>query len=588
MYRPQPGLGANAGDLSDVHRRGESSYVRSLLRAWAPIAHCILCITLSISVVLLDGKRLKPGERRFSETFRGDLDLRASDVTTIVSTALVIARIVGQSFMMGVAWRGAIVLLQHDGLSLSQLKNMVTYRIPTSLSGKHARSIGLALMLLLPLTVISPLLSGSVDWVAGNAYGSTEVSSIRGGFGLRHSTAEHWYYVRNYPFSRQGTVFVALGFAAQAWPSGGLNTSDGGWHRYVAWREAELYTMVQHVPMPFIGVHSISWDSKIEYWVEDILHEPTSALHTTNAFGLDRGNSLFFKVKNATFPDCDQPARVITDTWKAAVLVGKYPQDNCLSMATKRWNGFSESRTAFYFNARTGCCWAIATVKFTVGIRYFESGKYVSNRTVEALRDKRGSSPRVVGDQWAECAIHMLADMMACLPMMQKGNVAFGKRNLTAYTERLIRQSYPSVRGALYPYSPVPAHLNSRRPVQYLQAQVDRVRVLVWLVLNLLLPVSALLMFWVEKASEGSGRRRNPVLDPALALLLTDVRDILGEDANGISNMSYLTKSDTQSIGKLRLGPINIPSSHAGVVFAVTKERKHVSRGRETEGEPGT
>ena len=105
---------------------------------------------------------------------------------------------------------------------------------------------------------------------------------------------------------------------------------------------------------------------------------------------------------------------------------------------------------------------------------------------------------------------------------------------------------------------------------------MDLVRVGVWLILNLLLPVSALLLLWIEKASERSGRRRTPIIDTAIAALLTDIRDALVEDRGGISNMSYLTSDDAKSIGKLILTPVDISGTGADVVFAVTKKKKRM------------
>jgi len=95
MVWGKPGPGTNS-----VHRRGESRYKRLLYRTRAPIAHCILCIALSVLlIVALNGRRLKPEERQsYMDIFRGDTNLRASDITTLVSAVLVVLRIVGQSY----------------------------------------------------------------------------------------------------------------------------------------------------------------------------------------------------------------------------------------------------------------------------------------------------------------------------------------------------------------------------------------------------------------------------------------------------------------------------------------------------------
>ena len=60
------------------------------------------------------------------DIFRGDINLRATDVTTLVSIALLVLRTVGQSFVLAAVWRSAMVLLQHEGLNLGQLNTMIT------------------------------------------------------------------------------------------------------------------------------------------------------------------------------------------------------------------------------------------------------------------------------------------------------------------------------------------------------------------------------------------------------------------------------------------------------------------------------
>ncbi|RPB19918.1 hypothetical protein L211DRAFT_895626 [Terfezia boudieri ATCC MYA-4762] len=560
-----------------VLRRGESRYRRFILQTWVPVIHCMFCTILSLClVVFLDGRQLKPEERKsYFDIFRGDTNLRVSDVTTLVSSALMVTRTVSQSFMMGVAWRCAMVLLQHDGLNLGQLNRMVSYRVPTAWTGKYAWLIALVLILLLPSRVVSPLLSGSIDWVAEDAYVmGNEASQILGGFGLRLYTESDWWWVKNDQGSRVGAVYTALGYAAQAFFDGQSNGSDWGRHRYIAWDDAALNTIVEDVPMPYIDIHSISWDNQFETWTDDIFREPYRTFYTSLSFFNTVGISIFFKEKDAQFPASEQPARVITDAWKFAVLVGRgsdQQKQDCLSIATSRWDGLSESHMTLKHISGADNCWAQATVNFTIGIRYFERGIYVGNRIVEALPDSINNSPHMVGDTWAEYALYLVSDMLSSLPVVKRGNIVDHNRNLTQYAEGLIRQSYLSMRAVLYPYRPPTANLKSQRPISYLTAQVDQMRVWIWLALNLLLPLSAVIMLAVESAVEKSGRGRNSLVDTVLAPLLTDVRDILVEDERGISNMSYLTNEDTKSIGKLRLTPVDIPGP-VGCAYAVTKK----------------
>ena len=99
-----------------------------------------------------------------------------------------------------------------------------------------------------------------------------------------------------------------------------------------------------------------------------------------------------------------------------------------------------------------------------------------------------------------------------------------------------------------------------------------RVRVLVWLILSLLLPVSGVVLFWVENRSTGGRRLHNPLVDTALAPLLTDVREVLLDDVNSVPNISYLTSGDKNSIGKLALTTIDV---QGGVVFGMVKKEAY-------------
>jgi len=565
-----PGPGANTSRSRYIHRvyrKGESLSMRLFFETWVPLSHCAICIILSVWLVtVLDGAWLKREEgHKTMDIFRGKRGIQASDVTTGVSAALVVLRTVGHCFMMGVAWRAAMVLLQHDGLTLSQLNTMITYRVPATWSGQHAWLIALALMILLPPTFISPLLSGSVDWVEGDGPGSN-TSEVKAGFGLRQYKEADWDKVSRLPEARLGVLYCALGYAAQAWCGPDSTRYYWGWHRYVAWEEATINTIVYNVPMPFIELQ-ISWDGKINDTTRQTLRQPSSLSHADLPFSEVVGNALFFKTQNTSFPTIptEEPPSAISDTYKVAVLLSTDNQSDCSAITEPAWANGSWSHFERFSESES--CWAVATVNLTVGIRYFGTGKYVGTRLVEA---DLGTNHTSQGDSWAQVTLYFLTDMMTMLPIVKKGDMSDDHTNITEYTEMLIRQSYLSTRAALHVFQPPEKHIKCVSNSTYIQAKVDCVRVWAWLILNLLLPASAFIMLWVERKSRESGKRRKPVFDTALAPLLTDVREVLAEDKNGISNMSYLTSSDTASVGKLTITPVDTGS---GVVFALTKKR---------------
>jgi len=87
----------------------------------------------------------------------------------------------------------------------------------------------------------------------------------------------------------------------------------------------------------------------------------------------------------------------------------------------------------------------------------------------------------------------------------------------------------------------------------------------------------------MENAEKGN--MRAPALSPALIPLLTDVREVLVEDENGLSNMSYLTNENSKRFGKIKLG---IQSTGEGMpaVYGlhVARDERHKERRRSERG----
>jgi len=149
------------------------------------------------------------------------------------------------------------------------------------------------------------------------------------------------------------------------------------------------------------------------------------------------------------------------------------------------------------------------------------------------------------------------------------------RRNLTKATEVLVRQSYLAVRQELGEHIPDPRYLTTQRLTLYLEARVDRVRVLAWLVLNIMVGGAGCIIGLVELGSKG----RQEVVSTALAPLMTDVREILVADENGISDISYLTRKDKKSITKVRLKsiPVREPQGSRGkILWALLGESQTV------------
>lgn len=517
--------------------------VRSALQWWAPVTQSVLSVLLAAVLVWgVDRTLYASGQRDSYWNIFTDSSLRPSDITTLVSASLVAIRLATQSLVALVAWQCVRILLQNDGLNLSQLDTMITYRLPRAWSGRHACLIGLVLLMMIPSGFIAPVLSGAIDWKPAVNY--EETKSVRAGFGpLDRGTERIWINLMNKTHERLVMLNSALGRASVSWID---ETTDRNWtslgrYRYVARdRAPKLNSEVKDVPIPIIEVHSISWSDPLEDWVWPFIRYQSRVIYTPGGDRRDQtytiGNAILFQ-QNMTFPTSPRNAEVFSTTRKIAVLVGKHgvylngaPSEDVTNMtdarceleplrSAKRWEGISNWTLV---PGIWGNCWAVGNINFSTGIRYFDTGRYIMDRTIEANSTGKDAE-NLVGDTWSEYTTFMLSDIMSTLPSAKLNLRANG--NLTQYTEELIHQSYTAMRTALFPFTPEPSDLKTQRPVAYVQAKVDRIRVVVWLVLNLLLPVSVLIVSLIERPC-----MRNTLAETTLGLLLTDVRQVVHEE----------------------------------------------------------
>ena len=569
MFR-EVSQGYNIIDPSEkvVERKGELA--RLYIWTWASLAHLVLSLGLALSLVLgLHGTNIYPGDcTSLTHIFKDTARVHVSDITTLISASLVAIRITGQAVMVSTVWRCTIVLLQHDGLDLLQLNTMITYRIPSVWSGRRAWPIVLALVFMFPAVYNTPLVSGSVDWVTSIVYDNS--TTLLGGFGSYSRSDRFWDEFKgpDIDLARLDFLFNAPGNAALTW-SDDKSAAGTGQYRFIARKAAPVGSLVENVAVPYVEVHRISWDQDREEWALEKLFNQSQILYaigrSVTGHTFNTGNAVLFD-QNIAFPPSErQNATILSAKKQVAVLIAggagtELDEWNCRNITL--WHDVSAVKKE---SSPRLACWALGTVEFTVGIRYFDSARFLSNRTVEARPDTHGMQ-KVVGDSWSEYAIYMLSDMMSTYPGTRTNYTAVG--NLTLYTEALIRQSYTALRTTLYPYTPEKPELKLLKPITFLQARVSRLRVFSWLFLNLLLPTAVILISWLETRTSDHCKR-NPIVDTALAPLLTDVREALARDTNGVSNMSYLTDTDSKIIGKLQLKAIELPDGQT--VFALER-----------------
>jgi len=479
-----------------------------------------------------------------------------------------------------------MILLQHDGLSLGQLDNMISYRIPTTWSGRHSIKMALVILMMFPSPYIAPLVSGAIDWRSTEMY-QAHSETVIGGFGrFEWDEVSDWFFndhmLSSYQFALASGAFQC---AVQSWDfiNGDLMCPEGT-YRYIAIQAAKPTTRVENVPMPFIKVHSITWDDNWPAWAQSIVFDQRKIRYgAVFDSPLNFASSGMVFDNDTTLPNSLLNSATVFEARKKVAMVTSHGENllgsNCTATFAGLWDGMEN--ITLKVDKQGNHCYALGTIHFTAGIMYFPIGTYINNHTVEARLDSRVDSmtkSRLIGDPWAEYCSKILTEPMHMIPLMYPGTTDHRPRNLTQATEVLVRQSYLAVRQQLGVHIPDPRNLTTQSLTLYLEARVDHIRVLTWLVLNIMVGGAGCIIGLVELGSKG----RPEVISTVLAPLMTDVREILVADENGISGISYLTRKDKKSIKKVRLKSIRVPEpqgSHASRVSHESGESKE-SRGK--------
>jgi hypothetical protein len=173
----------------DVKKKCENPARQRFLTIWLLPLHAVLVIILAISLIkYVDCMLVNPSNANRKSD--GKTLLRASDVTTIISFATVVIRLVTSSWCSIAAWRCAFILLE-AGLDLQQFSRTVSWRMPTEFKGQNSVTVTLVLLLIFPSTVITPIVTGAIDWQAAFSFkdGGSLMSVLVGA----NSSIWYWY-----------------------------------------------------------------------------------------------------------------------------------------------------------------------------------------------------------------------------------------------------------------------------------------------------------------------------------------------------------------------------------------------------------
>ncbi|KAI8669883.1 hypothetical protein NCS56_00791700 [Fusarium sp. Ph1] len=533
-----------------------------------PILHILWCILLVLCMVfLLDGYHaILPDAPRYVD---GQLRLRVSDVTTIISAALVVTRLLVGAWMGVVLWNVVFILLETPGLHLSEVTQTFTYKVPPwhAIRGNKSGLFAVALLLLVvPQPLIGPLISGAVDWDVGFRY-SADLEQTQAGYPGASPLLWFWYYYSSE--DRRSYVRRAAAYASIAWDG---TTIDEGHCRHIMNDDGfPVNSSILDAAIPCLRINSITFPT--EYPPDDVFQIVNGSVHALTweddltrvkdpplSYGID-GNAVLFDKDDrpgmlGNFPNksdnafrMDVPSAYLqSGIFHAVVLINgtvSLNGNNCTDLkesifGMKKFNNiFTPNERGNYYR-----CFTYAVVNLTAGVVRSPTSTYLSSRVIQG--DAADSELPIEPAPWVKEAMYLMPDVMSVFSMMNSSGFPTWM-NLEEYVTRLVRYSYQGSWDMLSrSFEPDGNLLSVRRYEQRQVAQVSRPRAFGWLGASLALTLSWVLLVLGQKYSS-----RKIVEDGPVAALVTDCSPLLDGAENELTNISSASEAKGEKKVKL-------------------------------------
>ena len=511
------------------------------LKAWTLLcAHIAGCLALSMALVFgVNGyNAIETSSPRYSGN---KLRFRISDVTTLVSSALVIIKILLTMWSAIAWWRCAYILTHNGNASLddSRVSFMVTNKLPPWIrwqfqkpKGWRSWAIAVVLLCILPQSFIAPILSGSVNWDP-SFVASDKTIAVNSTW--PNADFKRWYWYNNQgDFDKKLRLRQAAGYAGLAWGNGvavaanGSSLSGNGC-RHVLQESLPINSTLANAMIPCIKIHNISWTT-----VSDVPPPVSKLVDGSGPMSLVAGSPQSYYIPGVAVlftPDFYHTDNQNTNTTPAPILFsgtknfglnvireydGLYPFGSDMNST-----GHAVLTESYVFRF-WGSGFIIGNISLTAGVTTSAVSKYISSRVVE------GQTPLddviFEPNAWVNEALWMVPDLMTMIAVTNSSQLATW-HNIDGYAENLIRQAY------LAAWDMFHASFDMNAPIytatlseSRLQATVSFARVFAWLGISLLTTLSGILLLLLALDNDTAGmestrsEQMKNVLDSLLAL----------------------------------------------------------------------
>ena len=496
--------------------------------------------------------------------------LLQTDVTTALSFSQTIIRSIGAMWTAPMMWRCIYILLEEEGLSLTDIGWMLKWHLPAKLRGtKMTTVVVIAIIILfsIPSNLSSPILTGSITWrpVEYHVSGLIPVEGI-----AVATDGMNWDFYTKYtsalstPILQQGAAFADM-----SWGRDNNSAIAASSMKRVlpSTQNVPIGSILDNVTVPYFIVDEFTWtpdQSAPAAFTAAILNSTNPT--TFNPFldaegpyvallpdGKKFGPSL---ADDAPFPN----PTIVSKTTSLMVLVDRiFNSTNttaCSHTGTLYFGDVPPELTLYpYFQAATPPdnpsvtnCQTYANITYRAGVATCTECIFSDQTVVEFFYDN-DTLPDPLPDAMTELAL-TLTPMLGKFMLLGNMTLVSPYNNINNFVTQVVSRSYQMAWTALTNKFQSPSTSVSSSVeivIQLSEAEVAVWRVYVWLVLNLLLTLTGPLFFFVQ------GMDRATVIDSQIAVLLLNPEGVLDGLDRDLGNLSMLTDEDSKAVGRLGL-----------------------------------
>jgi hypothetical protein len=407
-----------------------------------------------------------------------NLVLRVGDVTTLISAALVIVKVLVGSWTTVVVWAcghhllsRAVIATDERDVAINQARQvgwMIRWKLPPwiRLRSKLPQTprhwiIAVSLLAITVQAFIAPIISGAVNWTSTSVAMPDQKVSVPAVQGSTDFGEWYWY---NYPYEDQGLakkpyLRTAAGYASLMWgdsrskaANGTSLTGNGCRHIVPIQQGLDQNATLQKAVLPCIRIESIEWHKDGDEvpraeWVYVADSSSLSVVGDSPSTYYYPGVTVVFDTavgrEDPDTTDVKPAASIFSKTQIVGMMVKRTEvQDPSCSKMDPTIFGSVDHLDRYRLPWGDGTnenCYFVGKITFTAGVTVSETSKYLSSQVVE---DQTPLDEVVFSaDPWVQEAVWLLPDLMTMITLMNSTSLPTYD-NIDLYVEGLVRQAY--------------------------------------------------------------------------------------------------------------------------------------------------